>query len=174
MKKILPLILILTMTSTGFCWPFGKKNPQPKPSPTPVVSVTKATPSSGKNILEQLKSELIGAKKSNASLQSSLEKAKAEIEKAKEETVAAQKAADALKEWGIIQQAEAQKYFEKYTATIKRYHKLKNIAAIVAGAFGAMLGMWCMRLVPPVYAAYAFTLPIAGAILAFGAVWMFF
>jgi hypothetical protein len=63
---------------------------------------------------------------------------------------------------------------EKHTATLKRYHKLKNIAAIVAGLFGAMLGMYCMRLVPPVYAAYAFALPIAGAVLAFGCVWMFF
>jgi VIT1/CCC1 family predicted Fe2+/Mn2+ transporter len=62
----------------------------------------------------------------------------------------------------------------KYTSTLKRYHRLKNIAAIVAGLLGAMLGMYCMRLVPSIYAAYALALPIAGAVLAFAGVWLFF
>lgn len=177
MKTLLPIILFLTLSTTGFSQ-FWKPKPKPTPTPAPVTVVTnKPTASSlqqAKEVIKELNTELKLAKQENQKLKVNLDQANKEIKKGFEKTLEVQKNADLLKDWGIEQQNQAFVWMDKYTKTIKRYHRLKNIAAIVAGLFGAMLGMYCMRIVPPVYAAYAFALPIAGAILAFGAVWMFF
>jgi hypothetical protein len=177
MKTLLPFIILIILSTTSF-GQFWK--PKPKPSPTPVV-ITKTVSSSSSNplqeaksVIKELNSELSSAKATNSELKSKLIAANNKVKEAEINTQQIQKNADALKDWGIEQQNQAFEWMEKYTKTIKRYHRLKNIAAIVAGLFGAMLGMYCMRLVPPVYAAYAFALPIAGAIMAFGAVWLFF
>ena len=127
-----------------------------------------------KEVIKELNTELKVAKQENQKLKNNLDQANKEVKKGFEKTLEVQKNADLLKEWGVEQHNQAFEWMDKYTKTIKRYHRLKNIAAIVAGLFGAMLGMYCMRLVPPVYAAYAFALPIAGAVMVFGAVWMFF
>lgn len=174
MKTILSL-LILTLLSTSSFGQFWKPKATPKPTPVAVVSTN--TPSSvqqAKTIIKELNQELKSAKASNAELKTKLDAANTKVKEAEINTQQVQKNADVLKNWGIEQQNQAFQWMEKHTTTLKRYHRLKNIAAIVAGLFGAMLGMYCMRLVPPVYAAYAFALPIAGAILAFGSVWMFF
>lgn len=176
MKTILSLLILILLSTSSF-GQFWKPKPKATPKPTPVAVVSTNAPSSiqqAKAVIKELNDELKSAKASNADLKTKLDAANAKVKEAEINTQQVQKNADALKNWGIEQQNQAFEWMEKHTATLKRYHKLKNIAAIVAGLFGAMLGMYCMRLVPPVYAAYAFTLPIAGAILAFGGVWLFF
>lgn len=177
MKSYIFLILFFTLSSVSF-GQFWKPKPKPTPTPTPVTVVTnKPTATSlqqAKEVIKELNTELKLAKEENQKLKVNLDQANKEVKKGVEKTLEVQKNADLLKDWGIEQQNQAFAWMDKYTKTIKRYHRLKNIAAIVAGLFGAMLGMYCMRLVPPVYAAYAFALPIAGAVMAFGAVWMFF
>lgn len=149
-----------------------QKLQESKPAPTPALSK--------QDILNEVKlkvgkldTELKNAKQENTSLKNSLENAKQEVAAAKLETQTVQKNADSLKAWGVEQQNQAFEWMNKYTAAVKRYHRLKLVAALVSAVAGAMVGMYCMRLVPTVYAAYAFALPIAGAVLAFGAVWMF-
>lgn len=177
MKTLLPIIILLTLTTSGFSqfWkPKPKATPTPKPTPVAVVKPSKPPIQEAKGIIQELNLELKLAREANSELKNKLVAAENKVKAAELNTQQVQKNADALKNWGIEQQNQAFEWMEKYTSTIKRYHRLKNIAAIVAGLFGAMLGMYCMRLVPPVYAAYAFALPIAGAVLAFGGVWMFF
>jgi hypothetical protein len=179
MKNLTILITLLILTSSSFA---GYWNSKPKPTPTPVIvtktisspSTTNSSLQEAKSVIKELNNELNSTKSLNNDLKTKLNAATAKIKETELNTQQVQKNADALKAWGIEQQDQAFQWMDKYTKTIKRYHRLKNIAAIVAGLFGAMLGMYCMRLVPPVYAAYAFALPIAGAVLAFGAVWMFF
>jgi septal ring factor EnvC (AmiA/AmiB activator) len=176
--KTLIIIIFLSLTSSGFSQ-FWKSKPKPTPTPVPVAEVVVKPENTtsiqeARKIIKELNSELTVAKDENTKLKVNLENANKKVEDAEGYTAIVQKNADILKNWGIEQQNQSFKWMEKYTSTIKRYHKLKTIAAIVSALFGAMLGMYCMRLIPPVYAAYAFTLPIAGAILAFGGVWMFF
>jgi hypothetical protein len=177
MKTLLPLIILLILTTSGFSQ-FWKSKPKPTPTPKPTpVAVTKPNKSplqEAKGVIQELNFELKTGKEANVELKNKLVKAENKIKDAELNTQQVQKNADALKKWGIEQQNQAFEWMEKHTKTLKKYHRLKNIAAIVAGLFGAMLGMYCMRLVPPVYAAYAFALPIAGAVLAFGGVWVFF
>jgi len=176
MKTILPL-LILVLLSTSSFGQFWKPKPKATPTPTPVAVVSTNSPSSiqqARTVIKELNEELTAAKASNTDLKTKLDAANLKVKEAETNTQQVQKNADALKNWGLEQQNQAFQWMEKHTKTLKRYHRLKNVAAIVAALFGAMLGMYCMRLVPPVYAAYAFALPIAGAVLAFGAVWMFF
>lgn len=177
MKSYIFLIVFFALSSVSF-GQFWKSKPKPTPTPAPVTVVTnKPTATSlqqAKEVIKELNTELKLAKEENQKLKVNLDQANKEVKKGFEKTLEVQKNADLLKEWGVEQQNQAFAWMDKYTKTIKRYHRLKNIAAIVAGLFGAMLGMYCMRLVPPVYAAYAFALPVAGAVMAFGAVWMFF
>jgi hypothetical protein len=62
-----------------------------------------------------------------------------------------QKKADQLREWGVIQQAEAHKFIERYNNAVKRYHRLKIIAAVIASLGGVLLGVQFMALTPPPY-----------------------
>lgn len=176
MKTILSIIILLTISTTSF-GQFWKSKPKPTPTPasiTKTVSKSNNPLQEAKDVIKELNSELNSAKNTNVELKNKLDAATNKVKEAEINTQQVQKNADALKAWGVEQQNQAFEWMDKYTKTIKRYHRLKNIAAIVAGLFGAMLGMYCMRLVPPVYAAYAFALPIAGAILAFSGVWLFF
>jgi hypothetical protein len=177
MKTLLPIIILLTLTTSGFSqfWkPKPRPTPTPKPTPVAVTKPNKPPLQEAKSIIQELNFELKTAKEANTELKKKLLAAENKVKDAELNTQQVQKNADALKDWGVEQQNQAFEWMEKHTKTLKRYHRLKNIAAIVAGLFGAMLGMYCMRLVPPIYAAYAFALPVAGAVLAFGAVWVFF
>lgn len=177
MKKLLPFIILLSFVSTGMAWPFGKKEPKAgpvpvavdktvvKPSPTP-----KPTISGGRELLKELAAELNTAKQENANLKSSLAKATDKVSRAEAKTVEVQKAADALKEWGVIQQIEAQKFMEKYNSAVKRYHRLKAIAAVIAAAAGVFLGLQFMVLIPP---PYNLGLPIGAAGFFAALVWFF-
>jgi TolA-binding protein len=175
MKNVLILIFLIAFgtSSYGQFWK-SKPKSEPKPSSTPVKVVTerKTTLQEAREIIKELNSELEQAKNANEKLKSNLISAEAKVKDAELNTQQVQKNADALKTWGIDQQNKAFEWMDKHTKTLKKYHRLKNISALVAALFGAMLGMYCMRLVPPIYAAYALALPIAGAILAFSGVWL--
>jgi VIT1/CCC1 family predicted Fe2+/Mn2+ transporter len=176
MKKTLALLILLTISTTSF-GQFWKPKAKPSPTPKPVVvEVVKTNTSSlqeAKNVIKELNTELSSAKASNAELKTKLDSANSRVKDAELNTQQVQKNADALKAWGVEQQDQAFQWMDKYTKAIKRYHRLKNIAAFVGALFGAMLGMYCMRLVPPVYAAYALALPVAGAVLGFTGIWLF-
>lgn len=167
MKYILTLLFILFFTTTGQAWPFGKK--EPKPTPTPTV-VKKPTVQDGRQLVKELSVELRSAKEENSKLKNSLSKASEQIKQAEAKTFEVQKAADALKEWGIIQQAEAQKFMEKYNKAVKRYHRLKMIAALIAAAGGVLLGLQFMNLAPP---PYNLGVPVGAAALFAALVWFF-
>lgn len=175
MKRTLPIILAFCfIASTSHAWPFGKKK-EPKTQPTPVAVVKpaptpKPTISGGRELLKELSAELKSAKEENTRLKASLDKANREVTRAQSQTAEVQKAADALKEWGIIQQAEAQKFMEKYNNAVKRYHRLKAIAAVIAAAAGVFLGLQFMSLVPP---PYNLGVPVGAAALFAILVWLF-
>jgi hypothetical protein len=57
---------------------------------------------------------------------------------------------------------------EKFEKAIKRYHRLKMIAALIAAAAGVFVGLQFMNLVPP---PYNFGVPIGGAALFAALVW---
>jgi hypothetical protein len=59
---------------------------------------------------------------------------------------------------------------EKYTNAVKRYHRLKWIAAIIAGAAGVLFGLQLMSFVPP---PYSLLVPIGSAGLFATLVWVF-
>lgn len=174
MKKILAIIIVLSfITSTGMAWPFGKKEPKPQPTPTAVVKPSptpKPTIQDGRLIAKEIAAELRAAKEENTKLKSSLTKATEQVTKAEAKTLEVQKAADALKEWGIIQQAEAQKFMEKYNNAVKRYHRLKLIAALIAAAGGVLLGLQLMNFAPP---PYNLGVPVGAAALFAALVWFF-
>lgn len=174
MKKLLAIIIVLSfITSTGMAWPFSKKEPKPQPTPA-VVAKPSPTPrptiSGGRELVKEITNELKAAKEENSRLKISLDKATKEVTKAQAKTTEVQKAADALKEWGIIQQTEAQKFMEKYNNAVKRYHRLKAIAAVVAAVAGALLGAQFMASVPP---PYNLGVPVGVAALFAALVWFF-
>jgi hypothetical protein len=170
MKKILSIIVILSfVTTTGMAWPFGKKQPKPSPTPAAVAKPTpKPTIQDGKLIAREIASELRAAKEENTKLKNSLNQANESIKKGFLEVNKLNDEIKALKEWGIIQQAEAQKFMEKYNNAVKRYHRLKTIAALIAAAAGVFLGLQFMNLVPP---PYNFGVPVGAATLFAALVW---
>lgn len=170
MKKIIPIILLLVLTSTGYSQ-FNWFKPKPKPSPTPVAVEKSKTPiQDAKQIVKELQSELRVAKSENNKLKDNLSKANSNLKNSFLQIDKLKKDIDTLKEWGVVQQAEAQKWLEKYTNAIKRYHRLKWIAAIIAGAVGVLLGLQIMSFVPP---PYSLLVPIGGAGLFASLVWIF-
>jgi hypothetical protein len=69
------------------------------------------------------------AKSENNRLKNSLVKANTTVKESFDKIIKLNKDIDALKEWGVIQQAEASKWLEKYNKAIKRYHRLKWICS---------------------------------------------
>jgi hypothetical protein len=171
MKKIVPIVLLLILTSTGYSQ-FNWFKPKPKAEPTPaaVVEKSKTPVQDAKQIVKELQSELKVAKSENAKLKGNLDKANSNLKDSFLQIDKLKKDIETLKEWGIVQQAEAQKWLEKYTNAIKRYHRLKWIAAIIAGAVGVLLGLQIMSFVPP---PYSLLVPIGGAGLFASLVWIF-
>lgn len=172
MKKILPIFVVLSlMTTSAMAWPFGKKEPKPKPTPAATAKPTpKPTLAEGREIVRGIASELKAAKDENTKLKASLQKAIQEVKTAEAKTVEVQKSADLLKEWGMLQQSEAQRFMEKYNSAVKRYHRLKLIAALIAAAGGILLGLQLMNLAPP---PYNLGVPIGAAGLFAALVWFF-
>jgi hypothetical protein len=171
MKKLLTTILLLTfLASTSMAWPF-KKLPTPQPTPVAVAKPTpKPTIQDGRDLAKGIVGELKAAKEENTKLKTSLDKAVEQTKQAEAKTFEVQKSADTLKEWGMIQQAEAQKFMDKYNNAVKRYHRLKMIAALIAAAVGVLLGLQFMNLVPP---PYNLGVPVGAAALFASLVWFF-
>lgn len=172
MKKFLPIVLFLILNSTGYSqFNWFKPKPKAPQSQTAVVVEKSRTPiQDAKQIIKELESELTVAKTENSKLKDNLANANANLKESFLQIDKLKKDIETLKEWGVVQQAEAQKWLEKYTNAIKRYHRLKWIAAIIAGAVGILLGLQIMGFVPP---PYSLLVPIGGAGLFASLVWIF-
>lgn len=172
MKYIIPLIIALLLTSTGLAWPWDKK---PKPAitntvTTPVVTKSTNAIADAKAIIVELQNELKGTKKENDKLTNLLNQTRIDLDQSFAEVTQLNKEIKDLKEWAVIQQAEAQKFMEKYNKAVKRYHNLKLIAAAIAAIVGVFVGLQFMNLAPP---PYNLGVPIAGAGLFASLVWIF-
>jgi hypothetical protein len=159
MKKVILILIALfavTGTSNAQLFRFGKPKPTPTPTPAPRAEVV-AKPENAtsvqqaRQVIRELNAELTAAKAENANLKVNLDEATKKVLEAEQSVAVVQKNADALKEWGIIQQGEAQRFIEKYNKAVKRYHQLKIIAAVIAGLGGVLLGVQFMSLTPPPY-----------------------
>lgn len=157
------------VSNAGIKWPWTKK---PQPVPVQTVTEIKKEPASINNarqVIKELNSELQNAKSQNSKLRDNLDRANKKVASAESEIQLVKQAAEKLKEWGIVQQAEKFKWMEKYEKAVKRYHRLKIIAALIAAAAGVFLGLQFMNLVPP---PYNFGVPIGGAFLFSTLVWL--
>jgi hypothetical protein len=172
MKKLLLILCLFSFTATGF-GQFWKPKPKPTPIPVrvaePVISPTNNLQEARK-IIKELNSELASAKSENAKLKTNLVNANKTVSEAQENVATVQKQADMLKEWGIQKQQEAFEWLEKYNNAVKRYHRLKWIAAIIAAAGGVLLGLQFMAFAPPPYNLF---IPIGSAGLFGALVWFF-
>jgi hypothetical protein len=172
--KTLIVIIFLSLTSSGFSQ-FWKPKPKPTPTPVPVAEVVVKPENTtsiqeARKIIRELNSELQVAKTENAKLKTNLENANKKVDEAQSNTAVVQKQADTLKQWGIQKQNEAFQWLEKYNNSIKRYHRLKWIAAIIAAAGGVLFGLQFMAFAPPPYNLF---IPIGSAGLFGALVWFF-
>ena len=171
MKKLLPIIIILCLASSAMAWPWNKKEKKEVVTIKPVATkVVQTNVQEAQQLIKELNSELKSAKSENAKLKNNLANANTKVAEAVNNVSVVQKQADALKDWGVQQQQEAFKWFEKYTDTVKRYHRLKWIAALIGAAGGVLLGLQFMAFVPP---PYNLLVPIGGAGLFATLIWMF-
>jgi hypothetical protein len=176
MKKI--IIFLILLTSSGYAQ-FWKPKATPTPAPTTVAApgVTNTSSSSlqeARVIILELNNNLLAAKEENKKLKLSLSNAETKITNTEKNTEIVQKNADSLRTWGIARQNEAFEWMAKHEKILKRYHYLKLVASVVGGVFGFVFGIWLMRFVPPIYAAYAVALPLASLLVSSGWVWLFF
>jgi hypothetical protein len=172
--KTLIIIIFLSLTSSGFSQ-FWKPKPKPTPTPVPVAEVVVKPENTtsiqeARKIIRELNSELQVAKTENAKLKTNLENANKKVDEAQSNTMIVQKQADTLKQWGVQKQNEAFQWLEKYNNSIKRYHRLKWIATIIAAAGGVLFGLQFMAFAPPPYNLF---LPIGSAGLFGALVWFF-
>jgi hypothetical protein len=175
MKKLLPIIIILCLASSAMAWPWNKKEKKEVVTTGPVATkvvqtIGKTNVQEAQQLIKELNSELKSAKSENAKLKNNLANANTKVAEAVNNVSIVQKQADALKDWGVQQQQEAFKWFEKYTDTVKRYHRLKWIAALIGAAGGVLLGLQFMAFIPP---PYNLLVPIGGAGLFATLIWMF-
>lgn len=171
MKKLLPIIILLCLASSAMAWPWNKKEKKEVVTTKPVATkVVQTNVQEAQQLIKELNSELKSAKSENAKLKNNLANANTKVAEAVNNVSIVQKQADALKDWGVQQQQEAFKWFEKYTDTVKRYHRLKWIAALIGAAGGVLLGLQFMAFVPP---PYNLLIPIGGAGLFATLIWMF-
>jgi uncharacterized transporter YbjL len=172
MKRIFLFLFILSLcAANAMAWPWEKKQSPTKPTPVLVTEVKKpATISDAKDVVKQLNNELANAKQQNGVLKENLARALTRAELAESETMKVQQSAKKLEDWGVVQQAEKVKWMQKYENAVKRYHRLKAIAAFIAAGIGILLGLQFMNLVPP---PYNLGVPIGGALLFSSLVWFF-
>ena len=176
MKKIIALLIVMlgvTVTAEAQLFKFGKPKPTPTPVPKAEVVVKPENTTSvqeARKIIRELNAELTAAKTENANLKTNLDNATKRVLEAEQSVAVVQKNADALKEWGVIQQGEAQRFIEKYNSSVKRYHRLKAIAAVIAGLGGILLGVQFMSLTPPPYNLF---IPVVFSSIFAALVWFF-
>lgn len=172
MKKLLLILCLFSFATTGFSQ-FWKSKPKPTPVPVKVAEAVNSPMNNlqeARKIIKELNSELTSAKSENIKLKTSLTNANKTVAQAEKNVAIVQKQSDALKEWGIQKQKEAFEWFEKYNDVIKRYHRLKWIAAIIAAAGGVLLGLQFTVFAPPPYNLF---IPIGSAGLFGSLVWIF-
>jgi len=170
MKKLLPLIILVALSCTSF-GQFWKPKPKASPKPTPVVVEKSNSPiQDAKKIILELNNELKDTKDENSKLQKSLTQARLDIDQSFKEIDVLNKEIKDLKEWGTVQEQKSKQWFEKYSQSVKRYHRLKLIAALIAAAGGVLLGLQIMGFVPP---PYNLLVPIGGAGFFASLIWMF-
>ena len=172
MKKLLTIVFVLSLVSSGMAWPWSKKpvtKPEPK-KPVPVQIEKQSNLQQARQVIKELNAELNAAKSENTKLKTNLVNANKTIAEANKNVVTVQKQADMLKEWGVQKEKEAFEWLEKYNNSVKRYHRLKWIAAIIAAAGGVLLGLQFMAFAPPPYNLF---IPIGGAGLFGVLVWIF-
>jgi len=177
MKKLATLIILLIISSTGLAWPWNGKpfcsRTTKSVSTQSLVAPSQNPINEARATVHELNGELKIGKIENIKLKNSLDLANGDLKSSFVLIEQLNKDITSLKEWGVVQQAQAQKWLSSYTNAVKRYHRLKNIAAGVAGLFGLMVGIWLMGFVPPMYSTYALLLPVAGAGAAASALWIF-
>lgn len=168
MKNLIVVITLSLLTSyAGYC--------QDTPAPS--------TLSKAKIVLKELTGELNQAKFDLANTKLSLSMAtkeayaaQSEVKNAQDKTEEVQKLADIEHQNLIEKTNEAVMFSQKYDAAVKRYHFLKNIAAVIGALLGAFVGFYAIKILPveiPQVAAYGFCLPILGGILGWIGVWLF-
>jgi hypothetical protein len=157
MKKLILILIALfavMSTSNAQLFRFGKPKPTPTPVPKAEVVVKPENATSvqqARQVIKELNTELTAARVENEKLKLNLEDATRRVTEAEQGTLNVQKQADSLREWGVIQQAEAHRFIERYNNAVKRYHRLKIIAAVIASLGGVLLGVQFMALTPPPY-----------------------
>jgi hypothetical protein len=157
MKKLILILIALFAvmgTSNAQLFRFGKPKPTPTPIPKAEVVVKPENATSiqqARQVIKELNTELTAARVENEKLKINLEAATKRVSEAELNVGEVQKKADQLREWGVIQQAEAHKFIERYNNAVKRYHRLKIIAAVIASLGGVLLGVQFMALTPPPY-----------------------
>jgi hypothetical protein len=176
MKTLITFATLLVLTNMGH-GQFWK--PKPKATPVPVVKAEAVqSPTNNlqeaRKIIRELNLELESAKTENTKLKINLENATKSLDAAQKSTITVQRNADILRDWGIAKQNESFEWMAKHQKTLAKYHRLKYVASIVGGIFGLIFGIWLMRFVPPIYATYAFALPIITTLISSGWVWLFF
>lgn len=172
MRYLLLIIFLFSLTTTGFTQ-FWRPKPKPTPVPVRVAEPVKSPMNNlqeARKIIKELNSELSSAKSENSKLKINLANANKTISQTEQNVLTVQKQADTLKQWGIQKEKEAFEWLEKYNNSIKRYHRLKWIAAIIAAAGGVLLGLQFMAFAPPPYNLF---IPIGGAGLFGALVWFF-
>ena len=172
MKKLLLVLCLFSFATTGF-GQFWKPKPKPTPVPVRIAEPVRSTTNNlqeARKIIKELNSELASAKSENAKLKTNLVNANKTIAGAEKNISDVQKQANSLKEWGVQKQKEAFEWLEKYTNAVKRYHRLKWIAAIIAASGGILLGLQFMAFAPPPYNLF---IPFGGAGLFGALVWFF-
>jgi len=175
MKKIITFLIILFVSLHGayaFPWPFAKKDSKPKTTVVVEKKVEqKPTLSSGRDILKQLKSELVSAKDENLKLKATIKRLNDEAIKAKNEAIKVQLEVIELEKWAAVKQAVAEKYKNQYEQTLKRYHRLKMLVTFLIGGVGVFVGLQLMSLVPP---PYNLGVPVVGGLLFAILSWLIF
>jgi hypothetical protein len=176
MKTLIILFLLFGSSAYGQFW---KPKPKPVTATPPPASVTPAQKPEGntqeaRKLVRELNQNLVTAREENLKLKANLENAKKDLETSEKRVAEAQRQADLLREWGIARQNEAFEWMAKHEKVLDKYHHLKFVASIVGGIFGFVFGIWLMRFVPPVYGAYALSLPVATTAISAGWVWIFF
>lgn len=177
MKKLIILFLLLGSSANGQFW---KPKPKAVPASTPpslgTTSVQKPQENTqeARKLIRELNQNLMTAREENLKLKANLENAGKDLETSEKRVAEAQRQADILRDWGIAKQNEAFEWLAKHEKVLDRYHHLKFVASVVGGIFGFVFGIWLMRFIPPVYGAYALSLPVATTAISAGWVWIFF
>jgi len=102
-------------------------------------------------------------------LKSSLSSARNKLDKSTDKVLLLNSEIAKQREWGIKQQEEAAKYFNKYNSAVEKLHLFKNIVGILLALLLGYIGFTFMGLIPP---PYGFILPVAGVLVGYFFSWV--